>query len=439
MHPSSRNSSSNGYREGQSPRPARPRLSRDAVDRAWENGATRHYADYHPRQNSSTPPYQRQGRPAPAFDRSRQPQNRRPYAPRQETYGTPPSTSQRGGYQQSEDARRFNGTGYRAPGGRPTANDERRPYYPARPQRDYSRQSEDDRFSRFNQGGPGRPARPNYRDENRPRPFERSDRGRDNFARDPRPGGPRSQRDNNNPRWQSRPGAQRDYSAPQYGYPETQRGYSAPRRDYPNPQRNYDAPRYGSPNGQRDYSAPRRDYPNPQRNYDAPRRDYSNPRHEQFEGDYERFDTPEAGEQPEQEYEKHVTRLPDGRVLKGSRPDQRKQARFWAEVEEETGALLSRTPTSPEDSELPVSEDDAPLMLSTPQETPEPKPAKPRTRKQAAKKASSVKTVRTTRATSAEAREGQEKPAPKKTRTRAPQGPATRPSQRGYKWPAAGE
>jgi hypothetical protein len=35
-----------------------------------------------------------------------------------------------------------------------------------------------------------------------------------------------------------------------------------------------------------------------------------------------------------------VTRLPDGRVLKGSRSAQRKNARFWTQVAEDTNELL---------------------------------------------------------------------------------------------------
>src|SRR5258708_12591789 len=41
--------------------------------------------------------------------------------------------------------------------------------------------------------------------------------------------------------------------------------------------------------------------------------------------------------QPE---EQHVTRLPDGRVLKGPRPVQRKNAQFWTDVTQETESLL---------------------------------------------------------------------------------------------------
>src|SRR5205085_11693732 len=51
--PSSRNSSSGRYGEERSPRPARPRLNREAVDRAWENGAPQNHADYRASRNNN--------------------------------------------------------------------------------------------------------------------------------------------------------------------------------------------------------------------------------------------------------------------------------------------------------------------------------------------------------------------------------------------------
>ncbi|HEY3993507.1 MAG TPA: hypothetical protein VGM01_11595, partial [Ktedonobacteraceae bacterium] len=128
MRPSSRNASSGRYNEEQSSRPARPRLSRDAVDRAWENGATRNHADYRPRQNAPRPPMQRPGRPTPGFQRGGQPPyERKPYENRQEGYGSP---SNRGEYRPQREQRpemgqrRFNEPGHRAPG-QPGLNSER--------------------------------------------------------------------------------------------------------------------------------------------------------------------------------------------------------------------------------------------------------------------------------------------------------------------------
>src|ERR1019366_6888624 len=91
---------------------------------------------------------------------------------------------------------------------------------------------------------------------------------------------------------------------------------------------------------------------------------------EQFEGDYEHFSRNEnhtgprsatpyrsnnnnrpeskpfqnrprhdrAEEQPTPE--RHVTRLPDGRVIKGPRPIQRQEARFWTEVANDTEEIV---------------------------------------------------------------------------------------------------
>ena len=52
MRPSSREQSSNRYGDERSPRPARPRLNRKSVDRAWESGAPSHHADYRTRSNN---------------------------------------------------------------------------------------------------------------------------------------------------------------------------------------------------------------------------------------------------------------------------------------------------------------------------------------------------------------------------------------------------
>src|SRR6266568_903509 len=53
---SSRNQSSGRYGEERTPRPARPRLNRQTVDRAWESGARRDHADYRTRSNNEQPP-----------------------------------------------------------------------------------------------------------------------------------------------------------------------------------------------------------------------------------------------------------------------------------------------------------------------------------------------------------------------------------------------
>src|SRR5258708_38952409 len=51
--PSFRKPSSGRNGEERTPRPARPRLNRETVDRAWESGAQQQHADYRPRSNSN--------------------------------------------------------------------------------------------------------------------------------------------------------------------------------------------------------------------------------------------------------------------------------------------------------------------------------------------------------------------------------------------------
>lgn len=414
MRPSSRNSAFGKYREEQS-RPARPRLSRDAVDRAWENGATRTYADYHPRQNPPTSPAQRQGRPAPAYERSRQPQNRRPYDSSQENYGSPRPSARPGGYQprqyNEEGPRRFDRPGYRAPAGQPGLNNERWTRNAPPPSADgYNSRRADNRPPRFQQDGSdshyrgaNRPPRfqqdgpeyrgtgraprfqqdtHEYRGNNQRRPFENNGREREQFAHGQRNGGPGARRDNYNPRWQSRPGPQRDYA-----------------------------------NQQRDYQAPWQDTP------------AQHPGRAQFEGDYERFTDYERAEpqdhasRPAPAYERPVTRLPDGRVLHGSRPSQRKQARFWNEVENETSSLIEHTSAHPEQE---VSE-------PAPQAAPVRRAARPP--KAGASGPQKVKTVKTARADDVKPRSAKVA----RKNAQGPRKPVTRPSRRGYKWPTAGE
>lgn len=473
MRPSSRHIPSDHYREERPFKPGRPRLSRDAVDRAWENGGNRHHDDYRPRQNTARPPFQQQ-RPGPATGRSGTPYGRPGYGGHQENYrgsafaprppyqrrdqeheggrrpfngpgyrGSAPhsgyqhrdqETGYRGssfnsGYQRREQGpgsnrRPFNESGYRGPAsnaGYQRRNQEqtgeRRPFseteyrrFSSPPHADYRRPGSSER--RFNE--PGRHARGDQqgsqderwsRDRRGPARTYRSDEGRYQDTRPPRfqqggptryTGGPRNyergereqfargsrsadspaRRDSHNPRWQSRPAAQR-------GYHSSQRNYAEVEHEQP----------------------------------------YGRPEVEQFEGDYERFNAPQS----EQE-EKHFTYLPDGRVLKGSRPSQRKQARFWNGVEEETSTLLSHTPAAPETSE---QEEKASPAEEAQEETPA-KARKPRTAKPKA-----VRTVKTnlSRGTGGMKSLHGSKAKALKRKTSSPQASITRPSQRGYKWP----
>ena len=91
---------------------------------------------------------------------------------------------------------------------------------------------------------------------------------------------------------------------------------------------------------------------------------------EQFEGDYEQFDaqeTPKRSDPVERgsnhrharnddNSERHVTKLDDGRVLKGSRPAQRKNAQFWTEINDDTSKLVEQISLPDEDASKPVEQ-----------------------------------------------------------------------------------
>src|SRR5579883_1476055 len=254
MRPTSRTSSSGRYREEQSSRTSRPRLSRDAVDRAWENGATRKYADYRARPTAPTSRNPRQERPSPRFERSRPPyeqryerrtDERRPYEHRQEDYRTP-SSFQRSAppreQRPEEGPRRFNTSGHRAPENQSRLNSERwtRPTPPRRESEPGQRRYEDERPPRFSRSAPDSSERTgsrtyhprdhafertgqrrlNERAGQGPRDFARPDREQERFAHGRRTPSHYPQRDVYNPRWQSRPAARRD--AQRYASPHEQ-------------------------------------------------------------------------------------------------------------------------------------------------------------------------------------------------------------------------
>ena len=85
----SRGSSSRRFEGERSSRPARPRLNRDMVDRAWENGARQNHPDYRTRSDSKTPLNRDPRRPAQQTNRHSAQTNsngRKPYANRQDNY-----------------------------------------------------------------------------------------------------------------------------------------------------------------------------------------------------------------------------------------------------------------------------------------------------------------------------------------------------------------
>ena len=407
--PSFRDRSSTDHGEERSSRPGRTRLNRETVDRAWESGAQHTHADYRPRStNGQTPRNNWHNNQQPSGHSSSQNSHggSRPYNNRQEPY----RDNSRNFERTSDDSYGPRNPRARSFGpnttGRQDYNNsrpgEQRPYGNARPgeQRPYgnSRPGEQRPYgnSRPGEQRPHGPApRQDYqRDNGRPggqnNRFQGQDRGRDNrrpdFERNERRGpGQYSQHSNpdtRNPRWQSRTWT-----------------------------------RQASPEEQQEHSS---------------RASYN----EQFEGDYERFnnkesspgqrDTSHRGSRPENPsfrnkprreheeespaQERHVTRLSDGRVIKGPRPIQRQEARFWTEVNNDTETLVGQV--QPEEKVVNGTPDDQ--VDGVVSDTADKPAKKPRARSASA-------TVRSRKAATAP-----------KEKTR---GVKPKPSQRGFQWP----
>jgi hypothetical protein len=359
MRPSSREQSSSRNGDERSPRPARPRLNRETVDRAWESGAPTQHADYRTRGNNgnrgqaprnnwngnSQNGQNRQGGQYPARN-NRPSYGDRPAGPRR--FDGPANGNQRPS-SRPFDANNSNNTNRRyennrpdsaqaphAPhtaGPRPEHRDQSRPSYrdqsrPYEPRPSYRDNVQRDGFQRRNTNYSDRPNSSDRSDrfERGARPFDRNNRGDVNqyggrptrsFDRDTRatdaPGNnyrdtrsPRNAerpetQDTRHPRWQSRPFAQRE-SADRREQPERFKG------DYERFNNPEEKPRFAG---------------RPSHKYDAgkPRRYESNK------------------PKPEKK-ELHVTPLPDGRVLKGPRPVQRKNAEFWTDIAQDTDELL---------------------------------------------------------------------------------------------------
>ncbi len=482
MRPSSREQSSSRYGDERSPRPARPRLNRETVDRAWESGAPSHHADYRTRSNNGNRGQAPRSNWRDDQHNGQSGQNRQggqyPARNSRPSYGDRPGDGPTGprrfdnttngsqGYQSNQrpPARPFNGD-------RPGRPD--RPYGNSRPgstshgsgtrpeYREHSRPYEPRPPYRTNEPGGGFQRRnTNYnertdRNERGPRPFERNNHGdasnyngrptrptqsfdRDRRApgnnyrdtRSPRDAGTPDIRDTQNPRWQSRPAVQRD---------------SGNRRE------------------QNDFQ--------------------SQPGRERYEGDYERFngteDKPRFAGRPSQRYEKskprrpegkkpqpevqerHVTPLPDGRVLKGPRPVQRKNAEFWTGIAQNTDTLLDgvKEVSTPQEQtadesvvEQALSANDSPDVQALPtndsvveqvlpandsveaQELPTHDSLEVQEHTVAEEGTLPVKAKPRNRATSASARSKKASDKQKDTQAKT-SGPKPRPSKRGFKWP----
>jgi len=148
---------------------------------------------------------------------------------------------------------------------------------------------------------------------------------------------------------------------------------------------------------------------------------------ELFEGDYEHFDKSNSAQPhthqtkvdkyaPQRLDEHNVTRLPDGRVLKGTPDEQHRDAEFWTEIAQESGELFKQVESSHIQEATTKDPADLPNAASTKR--------KPKPRAHTA--SDSTRERKTTKA-----RVRQSTPKPRST------GP--KPSQRGYKWPTPEE
>ncbi len=468
-NPSFRNSSPNRNRDERSPRPARPRLNRETVDRAWESGAQQQHADYRPRTGGGPP---------------------RPQGQRNGNWNNSPNRSGYSSQNGRSDSRPFNnnrqesfrdnrpGNNYRDDRDRTPRNFDRQPggsndYRPARPpygqpRRDDGRQQFNDRRDSFN--GPNRRGgddRQQFQDRgNQRRDFGRNDRP---TTRNTNGSGP--QRKSSHPRWQSRPGEQRNTARDQqqefnrrpndrgerfegdYEHFEERNTRSVrPPVEKPFEGRTTHAQRpEGKPFTDRTPRDTRPARPEGRTFEERDTRDARPPRPTErpFSGSRSPQARPErrsSSQKSEAQPEKHVTRLPDGRVLKGPRPVQRRNAQFWTGVTNDTSELIDRVQEVKPDEQIqeePLSEvsETSPEIAAV-----EVAPVTDGEVQSTASTEESIVTNEQADETTSEAtptEEGVSEAPPKRrtrtasavTRTKKPRSTGPKPSQRGFKWP----
>jgi hypothetical protein len=328
--PYSRNSSSSRYGEERSPRPARPRLNRDMVDRAWENGARRDHPDYHAHRSdqSQSPRDNRQRYQQPTAQNSRN--YRKPYGNRQDGYrsGERNANSRNGARPRSYESgmRKFDEQHYDEHQGysdRPGAAGPRPAYPRYSDSRSQGRgQSRDPRRRDFEREE--RSPRGPDRDYRKPREFDREARPPRSFERDKRSSRHGPQPDTQNPRWQSRPD-------------KFSRRPQESSRFRPEP--------------------------------------------EQFEGDYERFDAANTAQSPSRAYadtrERDVRGVSNERVRKDPRDVKRKDAKLRAEITREADELVAPVVKPPD---VVTTEEAAEHPADPPQTTPTQEKPESRTR-----------------------------------------------------------
>lgn len=406
--PPYRGSSSNNRHGAEQPSgPTRPRLNRATVDRAWENGAPHRHADYKPRSSNEAG--------------TNQP-NYRPNSQRNWRKAQP---SEHSSHDQAFHER----------------GNSKRPshYYDAHTQPHRS-----DSFSNGYQGSRSHSPKPNNSFADQP-PY-RGQRGHGNETNTYRAR-------NEHPNFNHRPqeGNRGRYNQ-ESGQQESRRNGAYPYRTNPTNRVNNEVM---DRRDQRTRSYDQRQAPYRDNRFEGRQRTYSNePRYpssiatpgkqrensnhqqsEQFEGDYEQFDYAPSrqprrddrgqGGYPQQqaqsqrmgkppEVERHVTPLPDGRVLKGPRPVQRKNAEFWTDISQDTEKLVNQVHT-PEESVEKVADEQAQTgALPAEQSLPVTRVVSPRA--QAAKRAAN---------------------AARKGKADKPVSSGPRPSQRGFKWPSS--
>ena len=187
--PDSRGSSSRRFGEERPSRPARPRLNRDMVDRAWENGARQNHADYRTRSESNSHPPRDNRRPnqhSNRYSAQNSSNGRKPYGNRKDDYrpgnhGNSQHPNSRSQYQSRDQ-------------------------YKGTQRREFDRDTRSSRSFDRDQ----RQARDYDRDGRQPRSYDRDKRSSRNAS------GP----DTHNPRWQSRPERQHN------NYPNKPREYT---------------------------------------------------------------------------------------------------------------------------------------------------------------------------------------------------------------------
>lgn len=411
--PSFRKPSPGRYGEERTPRPARPRLNRETVDRAWESGAPTNHADYRPRTSNNN------GQPPRNNWRNSRDGQQREYPSSNGRSGSRPYDNRSDSYRDNQGSRNtsrpferpsFEGQGPRA-----------RSFDPDR--RNFNDQHFNERRS-YSNGSNGNGPRQGYRDNTAPRgpgerypsrdrgyqsrEFERDDRGPRRFDREQsderRPRSFERGRDNTS-NWTPRDNSSRNGQNPRWQErstrPAARNADTRGRRSF-EPNRDNDARFEGDYEGVSNESAPQR----PQRPH-PPQRSFDRPQHTNYRGN----------EENESE-ERYVTRLPDGRVLKGPRPVQRKNAEFWNSISDDTETLLNNVHVpAPQDETAPPNaaeesaEQDSQPIEAEGQETAQNGEVQPAKRKGRTRIASAV------------------------TRTKKPRSTGPKPSQRGFKWP----